>query len=205
MEKNRDNLKKSLEDLPDYEPKGDLWGAIENNLSTSQSNKILSEGIAQLPEYTPSEGVWQAIAKDLNAEVKSAKIRKISPRRWAAAAAVLLLVGVFYFMVKGELEGTSSVEYAEEVVEDVLLERDWGSEDDDAFNEILALCEMQSYACTQPVFQSLKAELDELTSARDMLRAAIGEYGTEIELLQELKEVEMLRTDIIKQLAEQVA
>lgn len=204
MERNRDNLKKSLEDLPDYEPKGDLWGVIENNLSTSRSNKILSEGIAGLPEYTPSEGVWQTIESNLGEAGRTAELRSLSPGRLAIAASVLFLIGAFYFTAKGALEGTSTVEYAEEIVEDVLLERDWGNEDDDAFNQILALCEMQSYACTQPVFQSLKAELDELTDARDMLRAAIGEYGTEIELLQELKEVEMLRTDIIKQLAEQV-
>jgi len=67
------------------------------------------------------------------------------------------------------------------------------------------MCELQSYACTQPVFQSLKSELDELTAARDMLREAIGEYGTDYELLGELKEIEMLRTDIIKQLAAEVA
>jgi len=206
-ETNKDNLKKSIESLPEYEPKGQIWNNIEGRLDAAVGSKVLAEGIAALPEHTPPTSVWDKIEGTLDADSRAAKtgLRVRRLRQFAAAAVILLLAGAFYFVTNNTLAGGETVEYAEEIVEDDLLERDWGTDDDDAFDQVLAMCEMQSYACTQPVFQSLKSELDELTAARDMLREAIGEYGTDYELLSELKEIEMQRTDLIKQLAEQVA
>lgn len=206
-EANKDNLKKSLDSLPDYEPKGQIWDEIEGKLDVVIGQKTLAEGIAALPEYSPPAPIWDKIEATLDADSrsKSSGLRVSHLRKWAAAAVILLLAGAFYFVTNNSLSSGETVEYAEEIVEDELLNRDWGTDDDDAFAEVLAMCEMQSYACTQPVFQSLKSELDELTAARDMLREAIGTYGTDYELLSELKEIEMQRTDLIKQLARQVA
>lgn len=206
-ETNKDNLRKSLDNLPEYEPQGNIWDNIESRLDAVAGSKILSEGIADLPEYEPPSQVWNKINQTLEADsrgkIGGLRVRRL--QRLAAAAVALLLFGAFYFVTANGLDNGESIEYAEEIVEDVLLERDWEVDDEDAFAQILAMCELQSYACTKPVFQSLKSELDELTAARDMLREAIGEYGTDYELLGELKEIEMLRTDIIKQLAAQVA
>jgi hypothetical protein len=206
-ETNKDNLKKSLDNLPEYEPQGNIWDNIESKLDSVAGSKVLSEGIANLPEHEPPTQVWdninQTLAADSRGKIGGLRVRRL--QRLAAAAVALLLVGSFYFITNQALDNGETIEYAEEIVEDVLLERNWEGDDEDAFAQILAMCEMQSYACTQPVFQSLKSELDELTAARDMLREAIGEFGTDYELLGELKEIEMLRTDIIKQLAAEVA
>ncbi len=208
MEKNKDNLRDALNNLPEYEPQGDLWANIEGKLNAAESPKVLADAVANLPEYEPPVRVWEAVERVLAADAEAARgsgLSVLRVRKWAAAAAILLLVGAFYFSSRNVLTGGESIEYAEEIIEDDLLKKNNTAEDDEAFAEILAMCEMQSFACTQPVFQSLKNELEELTAARDMLREALAEYDANADLMMELKEIEMLRTDLLKQLAAEVA
>lgn len=200
----QNNLRDALNQLPDYDPPERLWSAISEDLAA----KELTEAVADLPEYTPPPAVWERIETVLAAEAETKSVvRLLNLQRWAAAAVVLLLCGAFWLVNRGfdSLAGSNALEYAEETVDDALLERSDEMNDDAAYAEILAMCELQGYACTQTVFQSLKNELDELTQARDMLLEAIGDYGTDAELLRELKEIELLRTDLLKQLAAQVA
>lgn len=202
MEKNKDNLKRALDNLPSYEPDLNSWVSITEGLNAAKSADVLSESLLDLPEYTPVNDLWDKIEQELPTP-KSALL--VSQRRYlAAAASIALLLGAFFWLNDSYFTADVNVEYAEEIVEDTLLERPWEQEED-PFQQILAMCEMQSFACTQPVFQSLKSELDELTAARDELREAIGAYGTDADLLSELKDIEMQRTDIIKQLAKEVA
>jgi len=98
-ETNKDNLKKSLDNLPEYEPKGDIWDNIENKLDAVAGSKVLSEGIADLPEHEPSAQVWDKINQTLDADSRT-KIGGLRVRRlrsFAAAAVALLLIGAFYF------------------------------------------------------------------------------------------------------------
>ena len=208
MEKNKDNLRDALNKLPEYEPQGNLWQHIEGKLNAAESPKVLADAVANLPEYDPPGRVWEAVERVLEADAAATKgggLFALRLRKYAAAAAILLLIGAFYFSSRGILTGGETIEYAEETIEDDLLKKNNTTEDDEAFAEILAMCEMQSFACTQPVFQSLKNELEELTAARDMLREALAEYDANADLMMELKEIEMLRTDLLKQLAAEVA
>ena len=48
--------------------------------------------------------------------------------------------------------------------------------------------------------QSLQAELEELTMAKNSLEEALGKYGTDIDLIGQLTEIERQRTALLKQI-----
>ena len=96
-------------------------------------------------------------------------------------------------------EGVVSISYSREIVDASLLQRDW-EQDENAFEMINRLCAGSAFTCNNPDMQSLQAELDELTEAKISLEEALGKFGTDVDLIGQLTEIERQRTALLKQI-----
>ncbi len=200
-EHNKKTLVEALSSLKEHQPPDDLWMKIEDEISGEQADHIPSALLKSLPQYEPPANVWDRIEQQLAAPAKG-KIISIRWKQALAVAASLALLLVAYW----QLNKTSpippdnvTITYSEETVDPLLLEHDW-DEDEEVFQEYLAICEGKQYICEQPEFRQMQQELEELTSAKEDLKEAVGAYGSDPELITQIKEIELERTGILKKM-----
>lgn len=184
--------------LPQYKAPDRIWEHIEKDLDTPEVDVPLQEGVKKLPSFKAPEHIWNNIEKELG-QGKSNTLRPVYRRWWSAAAAILLLIGFVGWLVNKQANGVE-IQYAqwEEVIEE-----DWQLEsqnDDDAFALVTSFCKQKQYVCETPEFQNLKAELDELNLACEALKEAIGQYNDEPAMIAQLTEIEMERTQVLKEI-----
>ena len=91
------------------------------------------------------------------------------------------------------------VQIQEEKVDEQLLAQ-LQHDDNMEFEQVLKLCDNMEFICTRPRVSKLKADLLELNNAKQQLKQALGEYGTEVYLINQLKAIEFEQTRLIKQL-----
>jgi hypothetical protein len=193
-------LQKKVAEMPEYEPPNLVWNNIQNDL-------VLQKGIAELPEYAPPASVWAHISETLKTTESKPNGRVVSMRKWmryAAAAAVIgivTVIGINQFGTTATSDG--QLTYSVETVDEDLLKKDW-NEDEDAFEYLMNICKERVIACENPEFKSLKIELEELNDAKAMLEEAIGSYGTDANLIAEMRQIEFARTDIVKRMIDNV-
>lgn len=72
--------------------------------------------------------------------------------------------------------------------------------ENDAFALVDQLCRAQMPVCDIPEFKTLKTELDELTTAQDELRQALGLYADDPELVSQMVQLERERAVVLQQL-----
>ncbi len=197
---NRKTLIEALSTLPEYEPGEAVWEALQQRAMDEEFPKNIGKNLA---EYEPPDHVWDSIERSLSLEKTSGA--RIVPMRWkralavAASVALLVVAGWYFFQPSPRQTEQANLTYATETVDDALLERDW-AEDEGAFDEFIELCEAKAYVCEQPEFKSLHSELTELTTAKEELETAIGEVGANAELVLQIKEIELERTDLLKKM-----
>ena len=98
FEKNRDSLKKALDQLPGFDPPAGVWDRIESDLNKPYlpDERVLNEAVQQLPAYTPPVTVWNKLAQQLDTAHQVRQLRVVRQRQvlqWAAAIALLLMAG----------------------------------------------------------------------------------------------------------------
>lgn len=186
--------------MPSYQPPAQVWERIDKSLALPAEAEW-----KLLPEYLPPESVWDQIESGLSTKqktpVRSLPIRRLLP--WATGIAATM-AGLFWLFqpfrsVGSTGEGVVSISYSREIVDASLLQRDW-EQDENAFDMINRLCAASAFTCNNPDMQSLQAELDELTEAKISLEEALGKYGTDIDLIGRLTEIERQRTALLKQI-----
>lgn len=201
-EHNKKTLIEALSSLPEYEPSEELWNNIESEIGGPDGDIVPPQLLQSLPQYEPPEAVWAGILKNLEAGKPQAIVVMFGWRRaLAVAASLALLLVVFWQINRSTATEPQAVamNYSEENVDPMLLVRDW-DEDEDAFTEFLSLCEAKKTVCEQPEFKQLQGELEELTAAKDELKTAIGEFSTDADLVLQIKEIELERTDVLKKM-----
>lgn len=207
-EKNKHILSEALEKLPEHEPKDSLWNFIEDDLNHSHSNQRLKEGLQALPVYDPPESVWNQIDSELiKSQNSEARIIKMGNRRRlfsiAAAVAVLMAAGWWIFGLNGGENTDSALAFSTEILDDNLMKQDW-NDDEGAFDELMTLCKVKIATCQNPEFVRLQSELDELNDAKEALNQAIGKFGTNANLISQIKTLELERTEIMKEMIEKL-
>lgn len=194
-------LQNKVSELRDYEPPTEVWETINNGL-------VLSRAISNLPVYDPPTTIWNNLQRNLETPKSkpTAIIRQLGKwKQYAAAAAVIGLIALIGLGEWGKTTNAVSetLVFATETIDDQLLNRDW-NEDEDAFVYLMSICKEKVLACENPEFKSLKFELEELNDAKNMLESAIGEYGTDPNLISQMREIEFARTNIVKQMIDVV-
>jgi hypothetical protein len=223
---NKHTLIEALASLPEYEPPCSIWKAIDDQLvlhrgvaaleeyeppslvwDNIQNELVLQKSISELPEYAPPTLVWNNIAEQLGMVKPQQQGRVVSMKKWiryAGAAAVIGILTIFGLELINPIEnGDGQLSYHVETVDEDLFKNDW-NEDEDAFEYLMNICKERTIDCENPEFKSLKMELEELNDAKSMLEEAIGSYGTNANLIAEMREIEFARTDIVKRMIDNV-
>lgn len=200
------NLRNALQKLPQYAPPIDTWLDIERTLNQEQrEQQKLSAALELLPTYTAPDFVWEQIAPQLPTPTKQeAKVFSIA--RWAAAAAMIgfiSTIGLWWYSTRTTPDSIA-YSYSTETVDESTLAMNNTGDDEKAFAMVDEICQQQSFICEQPNVKALKSQLDELNVAYSSLKEAIGSYGTDETLHQQLMAVEQERTEILKQIMEQI-
>ena len=196
-EVNKDKLIEGLQNLPSYKAPDSVWDGISNKLN---QDPVLAESLSKLPTYTAPDSVWDAIEGELHRPVKRINLNFIS----RMAAALLFLI-VALAAIQNVLKSSNDplakldVQIQEEKVDEQLLAQ-LQHDDNMEFEQVLKLCDNMEFICTRPRVSKLKADLLELNNAKQQLKQALGEYGTEVYLINQLKSIEFEQTRLIKQL-----
>lgn len=205
-ELNYTTLREALDRLPEYAAPEGIWESLEPALDMDEQ---LAAGIPGLPVYAPPASIWSQIEAQLDTpdtgtvparRPRTFFLRPAAIWSYSAAAALALLLAAWWFWRPADAPMTGvKMAVTQEVVDDQLLDANREAEDD-AFALVQQLCRNPSTVCSEPEFQSLKTELDELTSAKSALKSALGNYGDDPELHAQLARIERERSQLLRQM-----
>jgi hypothetical protein len=201
FEKNRDNLKKALDQLPAYDPPAELWDQIQSELSTPYvpAEEVLHEAIQYLPAYAPPVTVWNKLARQLDTDQQVHQLRVVRQRQvlqWAAAVAFLLVAG---YAILREPGPKVELQYAQETVQQFQVDIDWDSDE-----SIFAQLEDQLVQVDDPAINKLRFEYEELSSAHEDVSTMLKSYGRDPQLIRQMADIERERSDIYRQIIEAI-
>ena len=206
-ELNNTTLQEALKKLPQHSPPADLWDEISMQLEQDLADQPLHAAIQDLPIHNPPIQLWDSIEAELEKvpeENKKPRIRRLWQIAAAAAAiAALIYVSPQFILQEQSIDYAVATTVSEEIIDPRLLARDW-QEDEPGFEFLEQLCSSKPFLCSNPDLQNLKSELGELTEAKNTLEIALGNYGTDVYLIQQLKEIELERTKILKEMLERM-
>lgn len=194
MERNKPTLRDALDRLPQHLPPPATWDDIADALPPPLAGK--------LPVYAPNATVWNAISRRMEAEDeaagrhRAARLRRLPLRRLlgaAAAAVAVLLVAVFALRSPDHRQQVT-VAYHQEATPAPFV--DDSGLDDGSFDRAIAAVEARN----EPGLNSLRHELDELTAARQEVKAMLASYGDDPAVIRQLAEIERDRSDIYRRI-----
>ena len=197
----------SLPQLPDYNPRPNLWNQIEADLDADEK---LGRLVQILPTYEPKADLWNAIDRGL-ASSDTIKVRLLwhEPtirRIWVslAVACVVILVGVWLFLRPHSREKVQ-MEYA---VEQTDLQQhsaqsapEQPSSADKRAEEFIARqCAEQRLACQRPEVHELRNQLINLMADQQRITRERQLFGDDPALVRAQVKVENQRALVTKEL-----
>jgi hypothetical protein len=212
-EEQENKLQDALKKLPIYAAPSMNWKGIEGKLEDSEAKKrALEQEITQLPTYSPPISLWDSIEQELDSVPMNASVLKpvFGLKTWQKYAIAALFMGclltfgvVFYQNATSVGNEKITIAYSEEKYDATPIKEDW-DEDEAAFAKVEEICQQQAFLCEQPEVKTLKSELDELNEAKQSLKTALGQYGTDETVVAELVAVEKERTAVLKKIMEKI-
>lgn len=191
MEQNRNNLKKALGGMQEYEPGENLWASLNEKLTEQR----LRQALRQLPDHEPDEVLWELISRKSPRPMQSAFL-------WWFAASVLFTAGILGIWISvGKNKPT--VAYSEEKADPRLR---IGAEQvtDVQYQKLKAYCEAETIVCNSLDYKNLQQEYETLSSAATQLEQAIGEFNTEPELIRQFNDVEQKKARVLNEMAKMI-
>ena len=186
QEKNKSTLIAALKKLPDQPVRDKVWSNIEQQL-------VLQESLQELPMLIPPPAVWDGIEEELET-----KTRTIHFLRKIAAVGILLSIGLWWFNANQNNTSTT-LSYTQEQVDQRVIQVDWDTEAIE-MEDLAVLCQHRQFACADASFKSRQTELNELESVKQELVQAINTYGKDATLIGQLKDLEIERTVVIREM-----
>lgn len=198
-------------DLPEYEPRPDLWNRIEADLDFDDQ---LAASIGDLPAFEPKADLWDRIDEVLTDAPATGPIIMAHPARtrqmrWGrslaagVAAACLILIGT-YWLWQQNTAPTERIEYAVEQQPGWPNEATEPLSDSPADQRAEAFIEQQCaeavVACQRPEVRELRAQLSELTQQQQRLHTEQQRFGDDPALIRAQAKLDNQRADITKEL-----
>jgi hypothetical protein len=205
------DLQLSVGEMTVYEPPVSIWDNLEKQLDSELKTSLL--GTKQTNEELRIDGATDNVSETfkvsetsdltetspLKVVKKKGVLRYLSFQKLAIAAAMTGLIFTVFNLLKPNHTEGSSLKYSTEVVDNQLLKNT--SDDAEAdYQMVENFCQQQIAACETPAFKTLKSELDELNSARETIKNAIGNYNSDADLMIQLKDIEQQRATILRQI-----
>jgi len=196
-------LKKNIPELPEYEPKENLWESISSNLDFEAA---LEKNKPNLASYSPDENLWNKIEVSINQKKHDtnhrARVIKLL-RIPASIAASILLVVTFYFAFN---KNNVTLSHTEEVA------LEWQGkperiESNNLINPekfIQETCQKHNFICETEEFREKSELLNELNQNLERINAEINTYGTSVPLEKSKIKVENLKAQVVKELIKQI-
>jgi len=214
VEKNRNILIDALKKLPIYTPDDSSWEKIKLHLEKdTPSGRIPQLGVMNPPEgiwtnidhelsrreklaslnrHDPPEQVWENIAGTLTTNLVKRRIIRLA---WSSAAAAIFILGFFIFTTNNSKNYNYSEEWVQ--IQDV---HQW-DEDDQSVERVLALlCDENPATCKTPEFKELQKELSSLNQSKQEILNQLNKYDADTELEIKLTEIELERSNLIKEM-----
>lgn len=201
-----------LNQLPEHDPRPDLWARIEADLL---SDERLARAVGELPTFEPKAGLWDdapeispVLLRQSQTEAATANRRDAIIRPlWAglAAAAVVVLVGVWLFLWVGDGESVR-VEYAVETNRSMItpdgapFDNAPSTADQRAETFIRQQCDEQQLACQRPEVHELRNQLTNLTAEQERIEHERQTFGDDPRLVRAQVQIENQRADVTKEL-----
>lgn len=185
QEKNKSILNEALKKLPNQPVRDKVWDNIKQELS-------LQESLQKLPTKIPPSRIWGEIDQQLDKSNRTIYVLR-------SIAATVLLVGLGLGWTTLNPPSTAIFTYTQEKIDHRLIQVDWKTEVTDV-EELEALCQQQQFACATPIFKTLQIELKDLESAKEELVNAINIYGKDAALIVQLKDLEIERTTVLREM-----
>ncbi len=202
-ELNKNILDQAVRNLPEYTPPPEIWDRVEADLLVMDQEDTIAETVGELPQYAPPAFVWNQIENQLNTAEKpkpvKARVIPLGIRRMIAVAAAMVGV-VLTIVFFNNNRSDTRITYSEEVIEEAVFVNDWDS-DEEEFEVVLAELDGSDYIGQIPEVQHLKYELDELNEAKAEIELMMEQYGSDNDFIENMKEIELERTEVIKKLA----
>ena len=200
LEKNHKTLKNAIQQLPVHQPEEELWWRVEEGLEAWELDQRMREVIPELPSYQAPDQIWDRIDEALEQDGRVVRQPKLVLLRWASAAAsvIILMVAAWWFLPN---QNTSQLVFSvEQVAEFPSMSAQDDADDELAFTMIQQLCQDGLIICQEFEFRSLQSELKEITEARDLLKEAMGAYSTDKNLIAQLTQLELERSELLKKM-----
>ena len=190
-------LHDALDESSGFYPPNEIWDNIEVTLEQKEADEILQKGIAQLKPFNPPDDIWNNIEQAL--DPASGKVIRMS---WMKKMMAVAAIGLLFWMALPHFMSADSAEtvtYSEEIMAANNDKLNW-DEDESDFGMIAEWCKSGNIVCQLPEFKALKAEMDELNQAKNMLKSEISKFETDDYLLAKLTRIEIERGDVLKQM-----
>ena len=196
----------SLPQLPEFNPRPDLWARIEADLNADEH---LGRVVQNMPEFEPKAGLWESIEQQLPPKETNVRPLWAQPQTrqlWAglAVAAMLVLVGSWLFL-RTEAADDVRMEYAVEQSSmdhqtDFAVFSDSSDADKRAEEFIARQCAEDKFVCQRPEIHELRNQLTSLTTEQQRIDEQQQLFGDDPALIRAQVKVENQRAEITKEL-----
>ncbi|RCR67324.1 hypothetical protein [Larkinella punicea] len=192
------NWTKALQQLPEHEPRPDLWDRIDADL---RADATIDRALDDLPVFDPKADVWEQIAGQLEKPVVRPLWKPVF--RWTAAAAVAAVVMGIWLVLQPASDEKVTISYQTEVVETELTvasEPLQSATDQKVEMFINEQCAQQTVVCQKPEVKELKQHLNELSNRKEAVEQELLVFGNDPALVQAQIKIENERAEVTKEL-----
>lgn len=190
-EKNYDQLRRALDQLPEYDAPDQLWNGLDAGLNKDPEPSALSR---QMPGYSPPSSVWNELNAGLDADRKQqTRLRTIY--RWTAGVAAAVVIFAAGFLAATYDAGPQvTYVYTQEANPNAsFTSADW-NDAESSFDDLMA----RLAAIDEPALNALRLELEELNAAKADVEAMLEAYGQDAAVIRQLADIETERSRVYR-------
>lgn len=198
-ERNKHTLDAAIKGLKQYDPPTELWSKIN---AVMDADRAINVRVEALPTHTPPSNLWNKIQESLPEKeaIKSTE-PKVVPlwKKLSIAASFLLVLSAGMWLFSRDY---SDLEYTvtTEKVNPKIFRSTW-HEDDASFDVVIQEISTSPVLSKQEDVKRMLYEWQELQAARVEVEDMIRRYGNDAQVLDQIKDIELDRTVLIKKMA----